>query len=169
MQVLREAGLVAADLLERRAPERGVAAPHGRGAAAVHAHRGRAVDVVDLLDRRARDQGVVLVVEGDPALHAGDAGIGERAQHRVQEVGRGDVVDVEDGDELAVGLRQAGVDVSGLGVGMPRAREVADAEAPGERRRSADRASRRAGRCDAGSCIATAARRLRSTSSGASS
>ena len=150
VEILGETGLIAVDALQRGAPESGVTPPHGRRVAAVHAHRCRPVDVVRLFDGGACDERIIAIVEPHSALHERDARFVERAEHRVEEVRRRDMVDVEDRHELTARAGERGVDVARLRVLVPRA--------PGSRRRGVQRARRivdcvrrRADRCDADS------------------
>src|SRR5262249_1945399 len=131
VKVLGESGLVPPDAPQGRASERTETAPDGSRPAAVHPHRGRAVHVVGLTRCRPGNDRFVVVVKGEAALHEADRGIPKIAEHGVQEVGRGDVVDIEDRDELAGGAGERGIDVTRLRMSVPEARQVASAQAPG--------------------------------------
>ena len=76
------------------------------------------------------EQRVVAVHVGPARLHHRQGGIGEVRHGAPQEVGRGQEVGVEDGDELAAGLPQALGQRTRLVAGPVSATEVADGQAP---------------------------------------
>ena len=72
----------------------------------------------------------VVVEEVVRALDQGDPLVVEVADHRVERVRHRHVVGVEHQDQVALGARERGVDVAGLGVGVVGAGQVLGAGRP---------------------------------------
>jgi len=123
----------AADLLQGGAAQHGAGAAEEGGVPVVVAVLDQAVEHV-ALRRHAGAGGEVPLervgrVEMVRRLHQGDVGLLDQPAHRELQEGAGrDVVAVEDGDELAVGLRHRVVEVAGLGVLVVGAGDVAAAD-----------------------------------------
>jgi hypothetical protein len=75
-------------------------------------------------------------VERDATLHEGHFRVVERTEGRVEEVTGRDMVDIEDGHELAARAGQSRVDVPRLGVLVIIARQIANPEAGRELRKA---------------------------------
>jgi hypothetical protein len=75
----------------------------------------------------------VAVAELVRRLHERDAFAGEIAERPIQEVRRGNVIGVEDGDEISARDGQRGVEVTGLRSRVLVAREIAATELAGKR------------------------------------
>ena len=74
----------------------------------------------------------LLVVEVLRGLHQGDERVVEVAEGVAEQVAVGDVVGVQDGDDVGVDVLERVVDVAGLRVAVLLAGEVARAEGPGQ-------------------------------------
>ena len=132
-------GCHSADLAQRHHPQqRAGTAPEG-GVPAVPSGGERSVEQLLLHVSSAAAPAYVLetvqVVEVLRGLDQGQPGVGEVRQRRGEEVPAGDVVGVQDGDDLdveQVGQSQGGVQVAGLGVLSRVAGVVSGAQGGGQ-------------------------------------
>ncbi len=122
-----------ADLLQRLAAEDGRAAGEDRGVPAVAAGLDDVVEELPFLPVRSLrvvEPGLerLEVVEGVRRLHESELFVLKIPDKAGDEVRVGNVVGVEDDDELAVGLGEGVVEVAGLGVAVVRPDHVVDAQ-----------------------------------------
>ena len=120
----------AADFHQRRTPDHRTTAAEERGVPQVVAVLHQPVEQFGFVGHDAEGLQVALDrigrVEEMRRLQHGQLLVTQEGAHRqLQERSRGHMVAVEDRDELAVGARQCGVEVAGLGVQVVAAGEVA--------------------------------------------
>ena len=124
-----------ANLVQRRAPEDG-ARPDKEGG--IPAVLGRLDDVVEhrllapqATTAQAPEKQTVGVVVGLGRLDERQLGIDKVAERPLQELGCRDMIRIEGGDELGIGVAQAVVQVACLGIAVRSARLVVDAQPVG--------------------------------------